>query len=144
MPISFKKAKAFHLRFGAKGENTAAELLKVKHCEILCRNFKCANGEIDIVARDGAMLVFIEVKTRRADASSRPVSGLLPEQKARIYSAAMTYYRKIGTPRTSFRFDLIEVIFDGRKITELRQWENHITGEEIKIYRTMKQKKTGF
>lgn len=144
MFIPFKKAKAFHLRLGDAGENTAAMLLESKHCEILCRNFKCDNGEIDIVARDGALLVFVEVKTRRADSSSRPATGLLPNQKARIYNAAMTYYRKIGRPATPFRFDLIEVIFLGRSLKELRHWENHITAEEIKIYKTMKRRKDSF
>ena len=70
--MSYFSAKSKHLRLGAKGEKLAARLLRDKNYSILCRNYKVKSGEIDLVARDGENMVFIEVKTRRATTRSRP------------------------------------------------------------------------
>ena len=52
---------------GDRGENLAARYLRNRGYKIICRNFNCEMGEIDIVARDGKTLVFVEVKTRAYD-----------------------------------------------------------------------------
>jgi putative endonuclease len=130
MLVPFKKAKARHLRVGASGEKTARKLLKLKGCEILAKNYKCDSGEIDIVARDGAALVFAEVKTRMKKTGLRPAAGLTARQKHRIYRASLRYIKEIENPEIVIRYDLIEVVFSRWGVSELRHWKNHFQGSE--------------
>lgn len=126
----YKNAKAAHLRLGLRGENIACRLLRKKKYDILVRNFKCPNGEIDIVARDGENLVFIEVKSRMKSSRGRPAEGLRTEQKKRIMNAAKTFLHQIGSPDVVYRFDLIELVFSRRNPVEIRHWTEHIRSKE--------------
>ena len=119
------KAKAKHIRLGRIGENAACELLKSKNMTIICRNYKCRHGEIDIIARDGLTLCFIEVKTRRASAKYRPARGLTLRQMKRIYRSGLYYMKKLKNPRTVYRFDLIELRHNGFDFIEARHWYSH-------------------
>lgn len=125
--MAYNKAKAKHIRLGARGERLAARLLRGKNYSILCRNFKVRSGEIDLVARDGDTLVFVEVKTRRHTTRSRPAEGLSAKQKRRIYNAAQSYLRSIDNPDIVFRFDLIELILSPWGPKEVRHWENNFS-----------------
>ncbi|MDD5697773.1 MAG: YraN family protein [Victivallaceae bacterium] len=125
--MSYLAAKAAHLRLGLRGEKLAAKLLRAKNYVILCRNYQVRSGEIDLVARDGGNLVFVEIKTRRATTRSRPAEGLSARQKKRIYHAAQSYLRRIGNPAAVYRFDLIEIILSRFGIREIRHWENNFS-----------------
>ena len=125
--MSYFSAKSRHLRLGNRGEKIASRLLRNKNYTILCRNFKVKSGEIDLVARDGGNLVFIEVKTRRSTTRSRPAEGLSSKQRKRIYNAAQNYLRRIDNPDVIYRFDLIEIVLSRFKIHEIRHWENNFT-----------------
>ena len=125
--MSYFSAKAEHLRLGARGEKLAAKLLRSKNYSLLCRNYKVKSGEIDLVARDGGNLVFIEVKTRRATTRSRPAEGLSSRQRKRIYHAAGNYLHSIDDPGIIYRFDLIEIILSRFGIREIRHWENNFS-----------------
>ena len=125
--MSYLSAKSKHLRLGARGEKIASKLLRHKNYSILCSNYKVKSGEIDLVARDGENLVFVEVKTRRATTRSRPAEGLSAKQKKRIYHAAQNYLRQIDNPNVIYRFDLIEIILSRFKIHEIRHWENNFS-----------------
>ena len=120
--MGYFSAKAKHIQLGARGEKIATKLLCSKNYDILCHNYKVKAGEIDLVARDGDTLVFIEVKTRRATTRSRPAEGLSSKQKKRIYRAAQSYLHQIGNPKVVYRFDLIEVILTRFGIREIRHW----------------------
>jgi putative endonuclease len=128
--MKFKRAKARHLRLGERGENLAAALLRSKNIHVLCRNYKVKAGEIDIVARDGAVLVFVEVKTSHKPAN-RPAANLRIKQKRRIYRAANNYLKAIGHPAVMYRFDLIEIVFERSLLKEARHWQKHFSGREI-------------
>jgi putative endonuclease len=128
--MSYFSAKSEHLRLGARGEKLAEKLLRGKNYSILCRNYKVKSGEIDLVARDGETLVFVEVKTRRATTRSRPAEGLSFRQKKRIYNAAQSYLRQIDNPEVIYRFDLIEIILSTFRIHEIRHWENNFSKPE--------------
>jgi len=108
--MDFLKAKAAHIRLGRRGENAACRLLRAKGLEILVRDCRMPRGEIDIVARDGRTLVFVEVKSKRSTSRSRPAENLKSRQKARIYRAAFSYMREIDNPEVPFRFDIVEVL----------------------------------
>lgn len=119
------RAKAAHLRLGRRGENAAANLLRSKGFEILCRNWKHGPGELDIVARDGAMLVFAEVKSRRRFSPRRPLSNLSTGQRRRIRFGASKYLAELGPDcRIAFRFDLIEVWLTPWRVAAIRHFEN--------------------
>jgi len=125
------RTRAAHLRLGRRGEDIACRLLESKGHEILARNYRKGRWELDIVARDGLNLVFVEVKTRRGKSSGRPAAGLSQGQKYRIYRAALSYMREIGKPAIPYRFDLIELMFEGRKLVELRHWLRHFGRESV-------------
>lgn len=108
-----RKAKTARARLGQRGENCAVRLLQAKAYQILARNVRYKNLEVDIIARDGLNLVIIEVKSshRFRPRDERKGIPLHKEQKNRLLRAARIYYRQIGSPRVPVRFDFIEVTF---------------------------------
>ncbi|OGV58068.1 MAG: hypothetical protein A2X45_25760 [Lentisphaerae bacterium GWF2_50_93] len=122
--IPFAKLRAGHLRLGRRGEKIASSFLKNNWYDILLRNYKVASGEVDLIARDGSMICFVEVKTRHSAFRGRPAEGLSERQRKRIRHAAMNYLREIGNPEVAYRFDLIEVMLSRWDVTELRHWKN--------------------
>ncbi len=114
------KAYAAHLALGRRGEDAAVRLLQAKGYLILARNWRVRAGELDIVARDGRTLVFVEVKTLRHEGFYRPGDNLSPRQMRRNYRAALYYYRVIGRPALPGRFDLIEVVAGRMTIRRIR------------------------
>lgn len=92
------------------------KLLVDRGFSILARNVRIKNGELDIVARDGDTLVFVEVKTRflrsNVNRMPEPYHNLSVEQKKRIYRGALRYMDAISESMEDrrFRFDLIEVV----------------------------------
>jgi putative endonuclease len=131
MILPFHQARTEHLRVGRRGENLACSLLRAKNCEILCRNYKVKSGEIDIIARDGGILAFVEVKTRRHSTRSRPAEGLSERQKMRIYRAGMSYLKEIENPNVIYRFDLIEIVISPFRIHEARHWQGHFGSSDL-------------
>lgn len=120
------KAKNAHLRVGRRGEKMAASFLASRNFDIILQNYRCSSGEIDIIARDGSTLCFVEIKTRRHKSKSRPARGLTAKQRERIRKAAKHYIHKINNPVMPYRFDLVEVILSPWDIRELRYWKGEI------------------
>lgn len=121
---------AKHILTGKKGEKIACHLLKNKGFDILCRNYKPDNrtGEIDIVARDGSVLCFIEIKTRYSSAFVEKTTDdawVSHEQADRIRNAAKDYLFKIGTDKVKYRFDLIEITLGKFGIKKINHWERN-------------------
>lgn len=130
--MNFQRSRKRHLRLGRRGENLACRLLKEKNYDILCRNYKVKSGEIDIVARDGGVLVFVEVKTLRDTTRSRPAVNLKFHQKRRIFRAAGNYLRAIGNPGVPFRFDLVELVLSAWRVHEIRHWTEHFSSKDLR------------
>ncbi len=139
MSLSFKKLRSRHLRLGRQGENLACRLMRQKRYDILCRNHRNRSGEIDIVARDGGILVFAEVKTRFITTAARPAEGLTPRQQLRIVDAGTRYLHQLGNPRTPHRFDLIEIRLGPWGPVEIRHWTNHFSAASLRYYRRSMQ-----
>jgi putative endonuclease len=98
-----------HERAGRLAEALAALLLRLRGYQILARRYATPVGEIDLVARRGAVLVFVEVKRRaRRDDS---LAALLPAQQARIARAAEAFLQRApaALARCGVRFDLVAV-----------------------------------
>lgn len=95
-------------RLGAKGERKARWYLWRRGYKILERNYKNPFGEVDIIAKKGDVVAFIEVKTRLSDIFGAPSEAVNRERQRRYILAANYYY--IGRePDCTVRFDIIEV-----------------------------------
>lgn len=94
--------------FGALGEKLAAEYLRKQHYKILYKNYKNKLGEIDIIARDGDEIVFVEVKTRSADPYLSGQYAVNQRKQFHIMRTASYYLSKTKCALQP-RFDVIEV-----------------------------------
>jgi len=101
---------------GRRGEEAAARYVRSLGYEILERGLRLLRGEIDIVARRGGTLVFIEVKTRAGSACGRPEESVTPAKQAQIRRIAQAYLARHRSGDAPCRFDVIAVSFraDGR------------------------------
>ena len=100
-----------HLRLGRQGEALVCKLFRRRGYEILACNWRGRYGELDIVARDGGVLVFAEVKTlRKVWRDYRPASNLSPRQLARDLRAAAAYRDLYASSYFPWRFELVEVV----------------------------------
>jgi putative endonuclease len=102
---------------GAYGEKVAAHFLSAHHCKVLARNFKGPHGgEVDIIARHGRLLLFVEVKTRTDGSRIRPLDAVDKSKQRLIERGANAWLRRLGTRKLPWRFDVIEVwLADGEK-----------------------------
>lgn len=109
---------------GRRGEDAAAAHLARTGYTLIARNWRCAAGEIDMVARMGDQLVFVEVRTRRGGAWS-PEESVGPTKAGRLRALAYTYLADAGLPAESpWRIDVIAVEVDASgQITRLEQIE---------------------
>lgn len=100
---------------GQRGENVAARYLRNLGYTIIVRNFRCNLGEIDIVAKDGKALVFVEVKTRAVDEPA-PEDQVNTEKRHQITKSAKFYLSRYGIPQPPARFDVVAIVWpDGRE-----------------------------
>lgn len=95
-------------RAGRFGEDAAIKYLSDIGYKIEGRNFRCREGELDIIALDGGCLVFIEVKTRSSAVYGRPSEAVDERKRRRIIKAAYAYCKE---PDCEIRFDVIEVMY---------------------------------
>jgi putative endonuclease len=94
---------------GRSGEDLAAEFLRRRGLEILHRNYRCRAGEIDIVARDGDTVVFVEVKERRTATHGTAVEAVTWRKRQRISRAARVYAAVHGLSDAPMRFDVLGI-----------------------------------
>ena len=91
---------------GARAEALAAAYLVRQGLEIVARNFRTRAGEIDLVARDGRVLVFVEVRLRRSANFGGAVESITATKRARLVAAANAYLARLGR-EPPCRFDAI-------------------------------------
>jgi putative endonuclease len=96
-------------RIGQKGEDLAFELLKKKGYKILERNFKSPLGEIDIVAREGKTLTFVEVKTRLSSDFGTAKWAVGPKKQRKLSMVALDYLKRHSLPDQAARFDVVAI-----------------------------------
>ena len=105
---------------GARGEESAAEFLRVQGYRILERNYRCPLGEVDIIARDGNTIVFVEVKTRTSERFGSPQAAIGPQKQKRMTAIALYYLKGQGWPGKPARFDVAAVsLREGRETVTL-------------------------
>jgi putative endonuclease len=112
------------IKLGAQGEDLAADYLTTQGYIILARNFRKKSGEIDIIARDGEWLVFIEVKTRTNLLFGQPYEAVTLKKQAQISRGALAYITINKLHNQAMRFDVISVLIQTNGKTEI----NHLPG----------------
>lgn len=100
---------------GKEGERVAAEYLATCGLKILDRNFRCPAGEIDLVARDGKIIVFVEVRSRQSDELCSPEESLTVHKFRRLTKAALWYLKERGASDSHMRFDVVAIRWKGEK-----------------------------
>lgn len=114
-----KGESSHNLTLGARGEEIAAAYLKGRKFTIIERNFRCKGGEVDIVARDGKTLVFVEVKTRRTVSFGSPQASVTPFKQRQISKAALTWLAKNRLHDAPARFDVIAITLRDHEVPHI-------------------------
>lgn len=94
---------------GAMGESLAAAYLRQQGYVILATNWHCPNGEIDIIAKQGQTLVFVEVKTRRGGGLDAAFGSITPSKRQHLIDSAYTYIHERDLGEPLWRIDLIAI-----------------------------------
>jgi len=102
-------ARSRYRLLGRRGERAAKRFLKRRGYKVVARNWRCRLGEIDLVAMDESMLVFVEVKTRRQDAASLPEDAITHDKKRRLRNLAQAFMTQYDLGHLRHRFDVIAV-----------------------------------
>jgi putative endonuclease len=96
---------------GGRGEQRAAEHLVSLGYEIIERNYRCRYGEIDLIAKEGGDLVFVEVKSRRSNSFGFPSEAVDRRKQEKLIKTAQRYVVERSLGEVDSRFDVVEVNF---------------------------------
>lgn len=106
-----RRAAAPEADAGLWGEEQAARFLRQRGFHILARRVRPnRRDELDLVARQGDTLVFVEVKTRRSERFGRPAAAIGRAKRHALCRAAAAYLRRLNYPGRYYRFDIVEVV----------------------------------
>jgi len=122
---------------GAWGEDVAVTFLKKKGFQILGRNVRPSrHDELDIIAKKGDTLVFVEVKTRHQEDFGRPARAVDKDKRRALNRAAAAYLRTAKFPNLFYRFDVIEVLGQPEGVTTpiIRHLENAFPFEARRMF----------
>jgi putative endonuclease len=110
--LSSLKTKAAHLLRGKSAEDQAHDYLIVKGLQPVCRNYRCKQGELDLVMRDQKSLVIIEVRYRKTDVYGSALESVTHSKQTRIIAATQHYLStlRIDCP---LRFDVVAISGNG-------------------------------
>jgi putative endonuclease len=108
-------------KLGQAGEETAERYLKQRGYEIIERNYRSQQGEIDLIAREGDFLVFVEVKSYSFRSVGSPAGAVRKSKRESVIHAAQTYIYKQQIKDTYCRFDVLTIYrrLDGSRAIEL-------------------------
>ena len=97
---------------GRRGEALAEEFLRACRYTIVARNYRCRAGEIDLVALDGEIRVFVEVRTRRGAVAGTPLESVVGRKQAQVARVARHFLAAHGWHDRDARFDVVGIRFD--------------------------------
>lgn len=105
--------RAYRQRLGARGEDRAADWYRAAGYEVVARNWRCAEGELDLVVAQPGQLVFCEVKTRTSDRFGVPAEAVTSAKQRRLRTLAARFLAEhpqgVGSAARSIRFDVVAV-----------------------------------
>jgi putative endonuclease len=96
-------------RTGESGESLAVKALKKEGYRILEQNYRSKLGEIDVIAQDGGVLAFVEVKARRTEEFGSPKLAVTPRKQRKISMVALQYLKETGQITSKARFDVVAI-----------------------------------
>ena len=102
-----------HLETGRRGETLAYWYLRQAGYTVVARNRRSRHrlGELDMVAYDGPVLAFIEVKARSSAVAGPPEAAVFGPKQKRIVKTAQEYLQRLGRGSVSYRFDIVSVLW---------------------------------
>jgi putative endonuclease len=104
-----------HIELGRVGEDAATRFYRKRGFQIVARNWRCADGELDLIARRGGLLVFCEVKTRSSESFGMPAEAVGFHKRRRLRRLAGRWLSENRARAATIRFDVVSVIVrDGR------------------------------
>lgn len=109
---------------GNEGEDIAAAYLESKDYTILDRNYFFEHAEVDIVAFDGQMIVFVEVKLRKDTRSGKPEEFVTPQKQQLVFKAAEAWLYERKMTVSPVRFDVIGIVQNGDEAPDISHFEN--------------------
>ncbi len=103
---------------GAAGEDLSAAWYEARGYRVLARNWRCREGELDLVMRTGTTLVFCEVKTRTSLAFGSPLEAVTPVKQRRIRRLGAAWLQETGVHANNVRFDVAAVLDGSVEVVE--------------------------
>lgn len=114
----------FKQHTGNKGEDYACDFLLEKNYKIIERNYRYGHGELDIVAFDQDVLVFVEVKTRKNLEFGPPILAISKSKQKQIRKIAEGYLVERKITDTDCRFDVVGILLKGNERAEIEHISN--------------------
>lgn len=112
---------------GKSAEDLAADFVESHGYQIIERNFRCSGGEIDIIAQEGKMLVFVEVRLRRIEDETHPLETITCSKQKRLINTAQMYLAKNNTQCLQCRFDVVAITEENGQ-SKIEIFQNMIEG----------------
>ena len=109
---------------GGIGEAQACAFLKKKGCKILEKNFRAGHGEIDIIARLGKIVLFVEVKTRVSSDFAQPWESVGYRKRKNVRTAAKLYVQQQRRAGEEYRFDVLSITMKDGSSAEIEWIQN--------------------
>src|SRR3990170_4125790 len=106
------------LALGAAGEAAAAAWYVRRGYTVVARNWRCRDGELDLVVRRGRELVFVEVKARTTDRFGIPAEAVTLRKQRRLRALAARYLSDTGTRAGTLRFDVVAILAGDLEVIE--------------------------
>ena len=100
------------INIGQQGELLAQKYLQHQQYVILQKNFRCKFGELDIIAKDHHIVVFVEVRTKTSTVYGPAYNSVTPSKQKQVKRVALFYISKYNLVNTQFRFDVIGITLD--------------------------------
>lgn len=117
-------ASPFHFSLGARGEAMACNFLVKKGYQIVEKNYRCRLGEMDVIAKKGNRLSFIEIKSRSGHQFGEPQDAVDARKQAKLMKIASWYLKEKKLGDTPVSFDVIAVMWKKSDIPEIRLIEH--------------------
>lgn len=119
----------YRKKLGRWGEKAALHFLQGHGYQILEHSYRCKVGEIDIVAREGTELVFVEVKTRCSLSFGSPVESISRQKRKKLTQLALVYLSHHRMHHTACRFDVVGILLEKEKIAQIELVKNAFPAE---------------
>ena len=103
------------LELGRLGEDLALQKIRKLGYRCLVRNYRCSLGEVDLIARDGDTLVFIEIKTRRGRSLEFAKEAVSRKKRRQLSKVALSYIRDHDCADVKSRFDVVAISLQGNR-----------------------------